>query len=89
LLRARERIIYVIDEPDRFGFGYGTLPDHLVRGEERFLVERTTDDAIWYDLRAFSQPGSWMTRLLQRRVRKVQQGFVRGSGRAMQAAVSR
>src|SRR5689334_5791166 len=37
------RIVYVIDEDDgrarRFGFGYGTLPAHEARGEERFLVE--------------------------------------------------
>src|SRR5215216_5409661 len=29
------RIVYVVDEPARFGFAYGTLPDHVERGEER------------------------------------------------------
>ncbi len=36
------RIVYVVDEPGpirRFGFAYGTLPDHAETGEERFLVE--------------------------------------------------
>ena len=36
------RIIYVVDETgsvSRYGFAYGTLPDHAAIGEERFLVE--------------------------------------------------
>src|SRR5687767_8858961 len=33
------RIVYVIDEPVRFGFAYGTLPDHVECGEEQFVVE--------------------------------------------------
>src|SRR5436190_617135 len=36
------RIVYVMDEPGpvrRYGFAYGTLPDHAGAGEERFLVE--------------------------------------------------
>src|SRR5436309_2304777 len=34
------RVVYVVDEPGpirRFGFAYGTLPDHAETGEERFL----------------------------------------------------
>lgn len=37
-LRAPCRVVYVIDEPDVRGFGYGTLPGHPVSGEERFAV---------------------------------------------------
>src|SRR5882762_4473350 len=41
------RIVYVIDEKEsrnsRFGFAYGTLPDHVERGEERFTIERQED----------------------------------------------
>jgi len=36
------RIVYEIDERgacERFGFAYGTLPQHGERGEERFSVE--------------------------------------------------
>ena len=33
------RIVYVVDEPRKFGFAYGTLPDHAESGEERFTVE--------------------------------------------------
>jgi hypothetical protein len=29
------RIVYVVDKVDKFGFAYGTLPDHARSGEER------------------------------------------------------
>ena len=54
------RVVYVIDEPGpirRFGFAYGTLPDHAATGEERFFVEwNPADDVVWYDILAFSRP---------------------------------
>jgi uncharacterized protein (UPF0548 family) len=71
------RIVYVIDEQtdaQRYGFAYGTLPDHMETGEERFVVERRADDSVWYDLLASARPrhplariGKPVTRLYQRR----------------------
>jgi uncharacterized protein (UPF0548 family) len=82
------RIVYVIDEPGRFGFAYGTLPDHVEMGEERFLVERDpADDSVWYDLFAFSRPHHFLTRLAYRATRGAQKRFARASLRAMQRAV--
>jgi len=52
------RVVYVIDEPDRKGFAYGTLPGHPERGEESFVVERSPDDSVWLTIRAFSRPSS-------------------------------
>lgn len=52
------RIVYTIDEPNRFGFAYGTLQDHGERGEERFMVERDENGDVFYDLLAFSRPSS-------------------------------
>lgn len=44
------RIVYVIDEAGpitKFGFAYGTLPDHAGSGEERFLIEwNRGDDSV-------------------------------------------
>ena len=41
---APTRIVRVVDEPGRrFGFAYGTLPGHVERGEESFLVELAGD----------------------------------------------
>ena len=52
------RVVYVIDEPDRKGFAYGTLPGHPERGEESFVVERRTDESVWLTIRAFSRPSN-------------------------------
>ena len=37
-VRAPCRVVYVVDEPDRRGFAYGTLPGHAESGEELFVV---------------------------------------------------
>ena len=79
------RIVYVIDEPRRFGFAYGTLPGHVERGEERFLVEWLEDDEVWYDLRAFSRPRHWAARLGRPIARAYQRRFQRDSKAAMTA----
>lgn len=56
------RVVYRIDEPDRYGFAYGTCGDHPVSGEERFLIERV-EDQVWFELMAFSRPNSRLARL--------------------------
>jgi uncharacterized protein (UPF0548 family) len=86
------RIVYTLDEAgdiERYGFGYGTLPDHVEIGEERFLVEyHRLDDSVWYDLLSFSRPGHWVAKLASGYVRSVQHAFARGSMRAMERASS-
>ncbi|MEU1983117.1 DUF1990 domain-containing protein [Nocardia sp. NPDC019395] len=58
------RVVYVVDEDDRRGFAYGTLPGHPESGEELFAVEydRATD-AVYGVVTAFSRPATWYTRL--------------------------
>lgn len=77
------RIVYTIDEPSRFGFAYGTLPGHVEMGEERFLVERSGDGGVWYDLRAFSRPRHPLARLMYPLTRRLQKRFARESLAAM------
>jgi uncharacterized protein (UPF0548 family) len=85
------RILYLVEETggvERFGFGYGTLPGHAERGEERFGVEWNRENGlVHYEVFAFSRPkhplawpGYPFARLLQRR-------FARDSKRAMVEAV--
>jgi len=86
------RIVYVIDEVEpmpRFGFAYGTLPDHAGAGEERFLVEwdRATG-AVWYDILAFSKPHQLLPRLGYLYMRWVQKRFGKESAAAMVSAVA-
>ena len=75
------RIVYLVEESgevERFGFGYGTLPGHAERGEERFGVEWNREDgSIHYNVFAFSRPNhplAWpgypFARLLQKRFRR-------------------
>jgi uncharacterized protein (UPF0548 family) len=52
------RVIYVVDEPDRQGFAYGTLTDHPEQGEERFMVTRGGRGEAWLEIVAFSRPAS-------------------------------
>jgi uncharacterized protein (UPF0548 family) len=56
------RVIYVVDEPSRHGFAYGTLPDHPERGEEAFVVTRDDDASVWFEITAFSRPGALLMR---------------------------
>ena len=73
------RVVYVIDESRRFGFAYGTLPDHVECGEERFLVEWLADDSVWYDIFAFSKPRHALVRLSSPLARLLQKRFARES----------
>ena len=71
------RVVFVIDEPDRQGFGYGTLEGHPLRGEESFVVERRDDDSVWLVVRSFSRPSTRMWRLLGPAVRVAQEILTR------------
>ena len=84
------RIVYTLDDPDRFGFAYGTLTDHGESGEERFLVEIDSQTGeVWYDLYAFSRPGNILSTLGFLYARSLQKQFARESLAAMHRAVNR
>lgn len=84
------RIVYLLDENEefkaRFGFAYGTLPDHAERGEERFTIEWRKDDSVWYDIYAFSRPQHLLVRLAYPYARKLQKRFAKESLAVMLAA---
>ena len=62
-LPAPCRVVYVIDEPDIRGFGYGTLPGHPECGEERFVVRRDpATSAVFAEVTAFSRPAAWWSK---------------------------
>jgi uncharacterized protein (UPF0548 family) len=80
------RIVYVMDEPRKFGHAYGTLPGHVESGEERFTVEWDEGDAVWYDILAFSRPNHILVRLAFPWMRRLQRRFARDSAAAMKRA---
>ncbi len=82
------RVIYTIDEPNRFGFAYGTLRFHALTGEELFIVERSPDsEEVMYRILAFSRPRHLLVRLGYPLSRAVQRRFRAGSVEAMRAVV--
>jgi uncharacterized protein (UPF0548 family) len=50
------RVVYVVEEPTRSGFAYGTLPHHVIEGEEAFVVERDDADTVRFSVSAFLRP---------------------------------
>ncbi|HEX8204050.1 MAG TPA: DUF1990 domain-containing protein [Isosphaeraceae bacterium] len=86
------RIVRVIEEHgpvEAFGFANGTLPGHMLGGEERFLVQwDRREGSVWYDLRALSRPTRLGWRLGYPLVRRVQRRFAPESLRALARAVA-
>lgn len=58
------RVVYVVDEADRRGFAYGTLPGHAESGEELFLVRYDpAGEEVLAEVTAFSRHATWWSRL--------------------------
>ena len=82
-VKAPARVVYVIDEPTRRGFAYGTLPGHPEDGEEAFVVEIADDDSVWIVIRAFSRPARWYWWLVYPVLRMTQEFYTRRYLRAL------
>jgi len=48
-------VVYVIDEPERVGFAYGTTAEGPESGEESFILEHRDDDTVWLTIRSVLQ----------------------------------
>jgi uncharacterized protein (UPF0548 family) len=84
------RIVFVIDEEGevrRYGFAYGTLPEHVERGQESFVIEwNNEDDSVWYDIFAYSRPNHFLAKMGYPITRLLQKRFARDSMKAMLSA---
>ena len=79
------RVIDIVDEPNRRGFAYGTLPGHPETGEERFVAERDPSTGeVTATITAFSKPGTWKTKIIGPAGRLLQRMMTRRYLRAMQ-----
>ncbi len=76
-------VVYTYEEPDRAGFGYGTLPGHQESGEEAFVVERDEADRVWFTVVAFSRPARWPVIVAGPIAVLVQRAFARLLGRTL------
>jgi len=68
---------------DRYSFAHGCLGGHLLSGEESFILERRSDDSVWYGVRTFSRPAHPLALASYPIVRVLQRRFARDSTRAM------
>ncbi|PPF42843.1 DUF1990 domain-containing protein [Pseudoclavibacter sp. AY1F1] len=50
-------VVAVVEEADRVGFAYRTLPGHPVAGEEAFLVRRV-DGRVEFTIRSLTRPAA-------------------------------
>lgn len=85
------RIVYKLDAKEpvkRCGFGIGTLPEHLLEGEERFMVSWQEDDTVWYEFFSFIRAKQLLAQLGLPAARLKYRQFVRASASAMVEAVS-
>lgn len=85
---SASRVLAMIDSDDgetqQWGFCYGTLQDHVERGEERFTVEyHPRDSSVWYDILAFSRPQHPLARIAYPLSRAAQRRFATDSKAAM------
>ena len=82
------RVVAVVDEPNRFGFTYGTLPIHPERGEESFIVERTSDGSVTFTITAVSRPAHPLARVASPIARRLQSAATDRYVAAMTAAIA-
>jgi uncharacterized protein (UPF0548 family) len=88
-LAAPCRIVRVIDQPDRWGFAYGTLPGHPEQGEEAFVVSLLPDARVRFEIVAFSRPGAALVRLAAPIGRRLQRRVTHGYLRTLERFVDR
>lgn len=90
------RIVYSIEDTvgsgvesvQRFGFAYGTLPEHVEKGEERFLVTwNPSTGIVEYEVMSFSATNHLLAKIGYPFVRFQQARFRKLSGLAMRDAV--
>ena len=77
---AATRVVYVEDRGSKFGFAYGTLPGHIVSGEERFTTTiDVSSGEVCFEVFSFSKAASMAHRLLWPLISRTQKRFCKQS----------
>ncbi|GAA2459498.1 DUF1990 family protein [Agromyces soli] len=79
-------VVYVIDEPDRIGFAYGTTADGEESGEESFVLERREDDSVWLTIRSVLQTAGGARAVVAPAVRRRRRELTQRELRALHPA---
>ena len=77
------RIVYLVEEPKRFGFACGTLTNNVVRGEILFVIYQEDDGKVYYELTSISRPNHWLSWLVYPLSRQQQTRFAQDSLNAL------
>ena len=80
-------VVDVIDSHDRFGFAYGTLSNHPEQGEESFMVARSADGAVNFEIVAVSRHRQLLARAFPPVAKRLQVAATNRYFAAMQTAV--
>jgi uncharacterized protein (UPF0548 family) len=76
-------VVWVAQEENKIGFGYGSLPGHPASGEEAFVVERDERGDVWFAVTAFSRPAGALMRLAGPFAVLAQQVYARRCGQVL------
>jgi uncharacterized protein (UPF0548 family) len=79
-------VVYVVDEPERIGFAYGTTGDAPESGEESCVLEHREDDSVWLTIRSALQPRGGVRRVLAPWVRRRRRELTKRELRALHPA---
>ncbi len=85
--KAPVRVVYVVDEPNRKGFAYGTLPGHPESGEEAWFIEQTEDGSVWMTIRSLSRPATPAWWAVYPALRLVQEFYTRRYERSLSGPI--
>jgi len=70
------RIVTVTNQPDRYGFAYGTLPGHPQVGEQRFTVQKSGGE-VEFNIVAFYRPAEFVAKAVGRVTTSLQHTITR------------
>ncbi|MFF2273822.1 DUF1990 family protein [Agromyces sp. NPDC058136] len=79
-------VVYVIDEPNRIGFAYGTTGHGPETGEESFILEHRDDDTVWLTIRSIFATAGGARSVLAPLTRKQRRELTRDELRALHPA---
>lgn len=72
----------------RYCYATATQEGHQLQGEERFCVELSSNDSVWYEIFTVSKPATPLAQITKPLVRYQQRQFGRQSGHKMAEAVA-
>ena len=79
---APDRVVAVVEEPDRVAFAYGTLPGHPEIGEENFAVTLEPDETVRCTIGVDAKPANvvmWIgAPVVKRMQRQALHGYLAG-----------